>query len=191
MADVKYLQTFIKSYAHFPKKGINFLDIFPILRNPLAFETLITHFVHHITSTRSNPDAKIDVVVGLDARGFLLGPIVALRLGAAFVPVRKKGKLPGQCIACQFDKEYGKDAFEMQEDAIQQGQNVIIIDDLIATGGSAKAAGELVKKRGAKIIECLFIIELVGIRQDWDNESMPIYSIIQVNEDTEKDTETK
>lgn len=90
-------------------QGIVFLDIFPILRNPLAFETLITHLIHHITShTLQNSQVdKIDVVVGLDARGFLFGPIIALRLGAAFVPVRKAGKLPGQCIDAIYEKEYG------------------------------------------------------------------------------------
>jgi adenine phosphoribosyltransferase len=86
-----------------------FLDIFPILRNPIAFETLITHFLHHLTShtIAAAPNRKIDVVVGLDARGFLLGPIIALRLGAAFVPVRKQGKLPGECVSASYEKEYG------------------------------------------------------------------------------------
>lgn len=85
------------------------MDIFPILRDPVAFETLITHFVYHLTSkTIPNiPSKKIDVVVGLDARGFLLGPIIAMRLGAAFVPVRKKGKLPGECVTAAYEKEYG------------------------------------------------------------------------------------
>jgi len=85
------------------------LDIFPLLRNPVAFETLVTHFMHHLTSHTipNSPTKKIDVVVGLDARGFLLGPIIALRLGAAFVPVRKRGKLPGQCVSATYEKEYG------------------------------------------------------------------------------------
>lgn len=85
------------------------MDIFPILRDPVAFETLITHLVHHITShtISQSPSKKIDVVVGLDARGFLLGPIIALRLGAAFVPVRKQGKLPGKCASATYEKEYG------------------------------------------------------------------------------------
>jgi len=132
-----------------------FLDIFPILRNPIAFETLITHLVHHITShtLTNSPTKKVDVIVGLDARGFLLGPIIALRLGAAFVPVRKAGKLPGDCSSVSYEKEYGmvspwslhlpgfdvmnvlvQDSFEMQADAIQPGQTVVVIDDLIATG---------------------------------------------------------
>ena len=95
-------------------QGIVFLDIFPILRDHLAFETLITHFMHHITAvtipslSADAPSKKIDVVVGLDARGFLIGPTLALRLGAAFVPVRKKGKLPGKCTMAKFEKEYGE-----------------------------------------------------------------------------------
>lgn len=91
------------------RQGIVFLDIFPILRDPVAFETLITHFVYHLTSATipRTPAKKIDVVVGLDARGFLLGPIIAMRLGAAFVPVRKQGKLPGECVKAQYEKEYG------------------------------------------------------------------------------------
>ncbi|KAF8165422.1 phosphoribosyltransferase-like protein [Crassisporium funariophilum] len=180
MADVEFIKSHLTSHPDFPKKGIVFLDIFPILRNPLAFETLITHLIHHITShTLAISQAKkVDVVVGLDARGFLLGPIIALRLGAAFVPVRKVGKLPGQCISATYEKEYGTDSFEMQADAIKPGQNVIIVDDLIATGGSAKAAGELVAKQGAKTLEYLFIVELLFL-QGSSKLDAPVYSVIQ------------
>jgi adenine phosphoribosyltransferase len=196
-------------------KGIVFLDIFPILRDPVAFETLITHLVHHITSHTipRSTSKKIDVVVGLDARGFLLGPIIALRLGAAFVPVRKQGKLPGQCVSATYEKEYGtvwimfcwimldlrlmlvQDSFEMQADVIKPGQNVVVIDDLIATGkseglylfeqdmilqlgGSAKAAGELVAQQGGKTLEYLFIIELTFLKAA-DRLDAPLYSIVQ------------
>ena len=125
MADIDFIKNHLTTHPDFPKKvdcsihdipcnavsqnqGIAFLDIFPILRNPIAFETLITHLVHHLTSSTicKSPSGKIDAVVGLDARGFLLGPIIALRLGAAFVPVRKKGKLPGQCVMATYDSEY-------------------------------------------------------------------------------------
>jgi adenine phosphoribosyltransferase len=170
-------------YPNFPKEGIVFLDIFPILKEPLVFETLITHLVHHITSytLQISKVEKIDVIVGLDARGFLFGPIIALRLGAAFVPVRKAGKLPGQCIDATYEKEYGTDSFEMQADAIKPGQNVLVIDDLLATGGSAKAAGELVTKQGGKTLEYLFIIELLFLKGASKLDG-PVYSVVQSDE---------
>jgi len=180
MADVALIRSYLTAHPDFPKKGIVFLDIFPILRNPLVFATLITHLVHHITSHTlpNSPTKKIDVIVGLDARGFLFGPIIALRLGAAFVPVRKAGKLPGQTISASYEKEYGVDSFEMQADAIKPGQTVIVIDDLIATGGSAKAAGELVIKQGGKTLEYLFVIELLFL-QAASKLDAPVYSVIQ------------
>lgn len=180
MSDTDYIKSLLKAHPDFPKKGIVFLDIFPILRDPVAFETLITHFVYHLTSKTipATPAKKIDVVVGLDARGFLLGPIIAMRLGAAFVPVRKKGKLPGECVTASYEKEYGVDSFEMQADAIKPGQTVVVVDDLIATGGSAKAAGELVAKLGGKVIEYLFIIELTFLKAASKLDA-PLYSIVQ------------
>ncbi|KAF8639431.1 hypothetical protein AX16_010286 [Volvariella volvacea WC 439] len=183
MADIDYLKKRLTSHPDFPKKGIVFLDIFPILRDPLAFETLITHFVHHVLSSTPHriSSNKIDVVVGLDARGFLLGPIIALRLGAAFVPVRKRGKLPGDCVSATYEKEYGTDVFEMQSDAIKPGQTVIIVDDLIATGGSARAAGELVEKLGGITIEYLFIVELLFLKAA-STLNAPTYSIIQTDD---------
>ena len=180
MGDVQYLRSLLGAHSDFPKKGVNFLDIFPILRDPVAFETLITHFVHHITSYTliNSASKKVDVIVGLDARGFLIGPIIAMRLGAAFVPVRKKGKLPGECVSATYEKEYGTDIFEMQAGVIQPGQNVVIVDDLIATGGSARAAGELVKQQGGQTLEYLFIVGLVFFKHLW-NLDAPSYSIVQ------------
>ncbi|WWC67553.1 adenine phosphoribosyltransferase [Kwoniella pini CBS 10737] len=157
MSDVTYLKNLLGVHPNFPKKGVTFLDIFPILRNPIAFETLITHLIHHILT---NNEIKPDVIVGLDARGFLLGPIISMRLGCSFVPIRKGGKLPGLVEVVKYEKEYGIDEFEIQSDAIKPGQNVIVIDDLIATGGSAHAAGELIKKSGGKTLEYVFIVGL-------------------------------
>ncbi|KAI0049614.1 adenine phosphoribosyltransferase [Auriscalpium vulgare] len=180
MADVQYIQSLLTQHADFPKKGIVFLDIFPLLRDPFAFETLITHFMHHITADTifKSPTKKIDIVVGLDARGFLFGPIIALRLGAAFVPVRKRGKLPGVCVQASYEKEYGTDVFEMQAGAIAPGQTVIVVDDLIATGGSASAAGELVTKQGGQLLEYLFIIELTFLKGT-EKLNAQSYSIVQ------------
>ncbi|WWD08080.1 adenine phosphoribosyltransferase [Kwoniella europaea PYCC6329] len=157
MSDVTYLKSLLGVHPDFPKKGVTFLDIFPILRDPVAFETLITHLLHHIITTNAE---RPDVIVGLDARGFLLGPIIAMRLGCAFVPVRKGGKLPGNVEVVKYAKEYGHDEFEMQSGAIKDGQKCIVIDDLIATGGSASAAGELIKKSGGKTLEYVFIVGL-------------------------------
>ncbi|KAG8907217.1 adenine phosphoribosyltransferase [Tulasnella sp. 403] len=190
MADVELIRSLLTPHPDFPKKGIVFLDLFPILRNPLAFETLVTHLVHHITSTTISPvvagaptraPTKVDVVVGLDARGFLLGPIIALRLGAAFVPVRKKGKLPGKCVTATYEKEYGSDSFDMQADAILPGNNVIVVDDLIATGGSAKAAGALVHQLGGKILEYVFVVGLKFLKGH-EQLDAPVYSMIEIEE---------
>lgn len=141
----------------------------PVLRDPITFEVLITNMLSHVF-TKTLPDlaakdsnARINYVVGLDARGFLLGPIIAQRLGAGFVPVRKSGKLPGACAQATYSKEYGEDVFEMQRDAIPAGANVLIVDDLIATGGSAHAAGSLVKQLGAHTVEYMFVVSIPAL----------------------------
>ncbi|WVQ76709.1 adenine phosphoribosyltransferase [Cryptococcus sp. DSM 104548] len=178
MSDVAHLKSLLGVHPDFPKKGITFLDIFPILRDPVAFENLITHLLHHIFTTHKT---KPDVIVGLDARGFLLGPIIAMRLQAAFVPVRKGGKLPGQVEVVKYEKEYGTDEFEMQAGAIQPGQKVIVIDDLIATGGSAAAAGELIKKAGGETLEYLFIVGLPFLKGH-EKLDAPVYSMIEAED---------
>lgn len=116
--------------------------------------------IAHVFNTTTGEKSDVDVVVGLESRGFLFGPQLALRLGAGFVPVRKKGKLPGEVATETFKKEYGEDVFQMQSDAIQKGQKVVIVDDIIATGGSAAAAGNLVRKLGGNLLGYVFIMEL-------------------------------
>ena len=124
----------------------------------------------------------MDVVVGLEARGFLFGPSLALKLGAGFVPVRKAGKLPGECVRAAYEKEYGTDWFEMQVGAIKPGQRVLVVDDIIATGGSAKAAGELVELSGGVLVEYVFILELEFLK---GREALraPVYTLLKGQEE--------
>lgn len=139
--------------------GILFEDILPLFSQPHLHEALIKAYELQILESFGS-DNKPDVIVGLDARGFLFGPTIALRLGAGFVPVRKAGKLPGKIETATYEKEYGTDSFAIQSGAIKPGQKVLVVDDLIATGGSASAAGILVKKSGGNLLGYIFIIEL-------------------------------
>lgn len=120
--------------------------------------------------------------MGLEARGFLFGPSLALRLGAAFVPVRKKGKLPGPCETAGYQKEYGEDFFQMQSDGVKPGQKVLVVDDIIATGGSAAAAGSLVKKLGGTLIGYVFILELDFLKGRAKLDA-PVYTLLSSQEE--------
>ncbi|KAJ1922180.1 adenine phosphoribosyltransferase [Mycoemilia scoparia] len=154
----------IREYPDFPKKGILFRDVLPIFRDPKAVEVLIDHLSEKLSEINAkNGGSKIDVVVGAEARGFILGALLAQRIGAAFVPVRKSGKLPGKVSSVVYEKEYGPDTMEVQYGSIQANQNVVAIDDLLATGGTAGAVERLVMEQGAKIIANLFIVELVDL----------------------------
>ena len=132
----------LRRFADFPIKGIVFIDIMPIFQDPKTHATLLRalelqalHFTPALAAAAAASAAPwVDVVVGLDARGFLFGPGLALKLGAGFAPVRKQGKLPGPCVTASYEKEYGADYFQIQEDAIKPGQKVLIVDDIIATG---------------------------------------------------------
>jgi adenine phosphoribosyltransferase len=138
----------------FPFKGVAFWDIAPLLKDPAVFKEIINRLAEHYK------DKKIDIIVSNEARGFIIGAPLAYALGVGFVPIRKKGKLPGGCTVITYQKEYEADTIEMQEDAIGKGQNVLIIDDLLATGGTIKANIELVEKQGGNIIGLGFLIEL-------------------------------
>ncbi|KAF4818949.1 Adenine phosphoribosyltransferase [Colletotrichum siamense] len=155
------LQSALRHFADFPIKGIDFVDIMPLFLDPSVHETLGS--VLELQVKEAFGQQIPDVVVGLDARGFLFGPGLALRLGTGFAPVRKQGKLPGPCVTAEYQKEYGSDFFQMQQDAIKPGQKVLVVDDIIATGGSAKAAADLVKQLGGEIVGYLFILEIPGL----------------------------
>lgn len=126
----------LRQFPDFPIPGIDFVDIMPLFANPEAHATLVNALELEIAQTFANN--KPDVIVGLDARGFLFGPGLALRLGVPFAAVRKQGKLPGPCVNAEYIKEYGKDFFQMQQDSIREGQKVLVVDDIIATGNYSK-----------------------------------------------------
>ncbi|KAG9769657.1 hypothetical protein KCU88_g6828, partial [Aureobasidium melanogenum] len=171
------LKAGLKTYPDFPKKGILFEDILPLFSSHSLHEDLLRAYELLILES-FGPDNTPDVIVGLDARGFLFGPTLALRLGAGFVPVRKAGKLPGKVETAQYEKEYGTDTFAMQSDAITPGQKVLVVDDLIATGGSAAAAGTLVEKCGGKLMGYVFIIELSFLKGR-DKLNAPVYTLLE------------
>lgn len=162
MPEIQEIATELKGalhqYPNFPTEGILFEDFLPIFRSPVLFEKLVRAFKLHLE--QKFPDKKVDFVVGLESRGFLFGPSLALAIGAGFVPVRKQGKLPGKTYKAEYVKEYGKDVFEIQVEAIPEGSTVIVVDDIIATGGSAKAAEDLITKAGGCLLEFEFVMEL-------------------------------
>ncbi|KAL9116053.1 MAG: hypothetical protein Q9227_000421 [Pyrenula ochraceoflavens] len=170
------IRSALRQFPDFPSPGILFEDILPIFQDPELHEALITALELHITETYGHQN-KPDVIVGLEARGFLFGPSLALRLGAAFVPVRKKGKLPGPCETASYQKEYGEDFFQIQSGAIREGQKVLVVDDLIATGGSAAAAGSLVQQAGGKLLGFVVLIELEFL-SGRDKLQAPTFSLL-------------
>lgn len=173
----KELPTYLRQFPDWPSQGILFEDVMPIFGNPKAFQMLIDGLKLHIDESK----LQVDVIVGLDARGFLFGPTLALQLGVPFVPVRKQGKLPGKTVRAEYQKEYGVDVFEMQADAIKSGQRVVIVDDIIATGGSAAAAGELVEQLGGQVVEYMFLLELLFLKGR-DKLKAPVFTLMDGQE---------
>ncbi|KAL8392615.1 hypothetical protein RB595_002710 [Gaeumannomyces hyphopodioides] len=173
----------LRRFPDFPIPGIVFLDIMPLFLDPAMHATLLRALELQVLSFPAGSAAaaafRPDVVVGLDARGFLFGPSLALRLDAAFVPVRKKGKLPGPCVTATYEKEYGQDFFQIQEGVIKPGQKVLVVDDIIATGGSASAAGELVRKLGGELVGYLFLLEIAPLKGKEKLGDVPVVTLLE------------
>ena len=144
----------IRTIPHYPKQGVMFRDITTLLKDPIGFRITINEFVTRYT------EVKINKVVGIEARGFIIGAALAFQLGVGFIPIRKKGKLPAKTHSHDYKLEYGTDCIEIHVDAISQGDQVLLVDDLIATGGTAEAAVKLINAMGGKIVECCFVIDL-------------------------------
>ncbi len=165
----------IRTVKDWPKKGIMFRDITTLLKDPVGLQLTIDDFV------KRYKDKDIDVVVGIDSRGFILGGALAYLLGKGFVPIRKKGKLPADTEKQEYELEYGTDTIEIHKDAIQKGQKVLIIDDLIATAGTMAAAINLVEKLGGKVVECAVIVELPDLhgREKIERKGHKLHSLVQ------------
>lgn len=155
---IEEIKDTIRQVPDFPKKGIQFLDITTGVKNPKALKAMIDFLYGEFK------DKKVDYVAGIESRGFIFGAPLADRLGAGFVMIRKPNKLPADTISESYDLEYGKDTIQMHADAIEKGANVVVIDDLLATGGTACAACRLIKKAGGNVVAASFIIELTPLK---------------------------
>ncbi len=152
-----YTKNHIRTVSDWPQPGVMFRDITPLLQNPKTFRVLIDLFVHRYM------DANLDLIAGMDARGFIIGSVVAYELNLGFVPIRKKGKLPFTTVSEEYTLEYGNATVEMHTDACKHGDRVVLIDDLIATGGTMLAGKKLLEKNGATVVEGSAIINLVKL----------------------------
>lgn len=171
---LEHLQNKIRSIPDFPKKGIIFKDITTLLKDAEAFHEVIDIFYEYYK------DKKIDYVAAIESRGYLFGSPLAYKLGAGLVIIRKPGKLPAEVERVEYDLEYGTDALEIHKDAIEQGKRVLVIDDLLATGGTVNAACTLIEKIGGKVVGTAFMIELKALSgRSKLNQSIDCYSMFQ------------
>jgi len=170
---VEKLRAAVRDVADFPKAGIVFKDITPILADPILFRESIDLFVHRCRGR------NLDKIVAIDARGFLFGSAVAYTLGIGFVPIRKRGKLPYRTEAAKYSLEYGEAEMEMHTDAVTAGERVIMVDDLLATGGTSAAAAALIRNAGGDLLEAQFLIELEFLHGRKKLESTPVTSFLR------------
>ena len=176
MDTAAYLKAHIRTVPDWPAPGVQFRDITPLLQDPKVFRVLIDAFVHRYMDR----DVRPDVVAGLDARGFIIGSVVAYELGVGFVPIRKKGKLPFTTVEETYELEYGSATVELHTDAVQPGDRVLLIDDLIATGGTMMAGKKLLEKLGARVTEGAAIVALpeLGGVQRLQEAGLPLFTLV-------------
>jgi adenine phosphoribosyltransferase len=167
------LKALIREVPDFPKPGINFYDITTLLKNPDGLRKTVDRMASLFEGV------KVDTVIGIEARGFIFAPALAYHIGAGFVPVRKPGKLPSECASISYDLEYGKDTLQIHRDAIGNGQRVLIADDVLATGGTARAVVDLVKSLGGQVAGLVFVIELDFLKGRQRLDGYEIKSLIK------------
>lgn len=168
-----YVKQHIRTVENWPQPGVMFRDITPLLQDPKVFRVLIDMFVHRYM------DAKLDVVAGLDARGFIIGSVLAYELNLGFIPIRKKGKLPFHTVSEEYELEYGSATVELHADACKAGDRVVLIDDLIATGGTMMAGKKLLERLGATVVEGAVIVDLpeLGGSKIIRDSGLPVFTI--------------
>lgn len=173
---MEHLKQLIREVPDFPKPGINFYDITTLLKDADGFKQTIDALVDQYK------DQQIDTIIGIESRGFIFGAPMALALGAGFVPVRKPNKLPAECVSISYDLEYGQDTLQMHKDAVGEGHKVLIVDDLLATGGTAKAVVDLVEQMKGDIVGIAFVVELtfLGARQKFGDRN--IFSLLKYDD---------
>ncbi len=167
------LKSKIRNIENYPKQGITFRDITPILKDNDLFRLCIDYIDINIYNK------KIDYIAGIDARGFIIGSVLANKLNRGFIPIRKKGKLPYKTIALSYDLEYSKETIEIHKDAIEKNSNVLIVDDVLATGGTAKASADLLRKLNANIVGICVIIELSALKAREKLKDYDVFSIVK------------
>ncbi|PPC93619.1 MAG: adenine phosphoribosyltransferase [Methylotenera sp.] len=151
------IKSLIRTIPHYPKEGVQFRDITTLLKDPLGLKVTVDELFKRYENQR------IDKVIGIESRGFMVGTPLAYRLGVGFVPIRKQGKLPAETLGHDYELEYGSDRVEIHVDAIEKGERILLVDDIIATGGTAIAAAALIKKLGGELVECAVIIDLINL----------------------------
>ena len=170
---VEKLRAAVRDVPDFPKKGIVFKDITPVLNDPILFGASINLFLEQCRGK------NVDKIVGIDARGFLFGSAVAYELGLGFVPIRKRGKLPYRTDMAKYSLEYGEAEVEMHTDAVREGERIVLVDDLLATGGTSAAAAVLIRNAGANLLEAQFLIELECLQGRKRLEPTPVTSFLK------------
>jgi adenine phosphoribosyltransferase len=171
----EYIRSKIRTVPNWPKPGIMFRDITTLLQDAPGFNQTVELLLERYK------DMQVDVVAGIESRGFIIGSVLAHRLNVGFVPIRKKGKLPAETESEEYELEYGKDVIEVHKDAIGKGDNVLLVDDLVATAGTALAACKLIKKIGGNLVECCFIIDLpdLGGSKKLERAGYKVFSLVQ------------
>lgn len=168
-------KSLIRTIPHYPKQGIMFRDITTLLKDPVGFKLMVGELVNRYAGMH------VTKVAGIESRGFIIGGALAYQLGAGFVPIRKKGKLPAEVIGHDYELEYGEDRVEVHIDGIAKGERVLLVDDLIATGGTALASTALLEQLGAEVVECCFVIDLpdIGGRARLEEKGYKVYALCE------------